>query len=487
MMEIPGGMHICKDCMNSCYDMVMNQSGGEFSDWMKNMQGFSFPGAEFDDEFIDDETEDEPEETTEVIEGGEPEEKEGKKKKRRRPNNPFGIPIAITPEDLQGLFTGQRRKKKEHAEPLPEIDMKNIPAPHEIYEKLSQYVVGQEHAKKAISVGIYNHYKRLANKDENVEIEKSNMLMIGPTGSGKTFLVQTLARLLDVPLAIADATALTEAGYIGDDIESVVTKLLSAAGDDVQKAERGIIYIDEMDKLVRKRNATQRDISGEAVQQGLLKLLEGAEIEVPVGANSKNAMVPMETVNTKNILFICGGAFPDLEDIIKERLNEKSSMGFGSELRDRYDNDKNLLRFVETEDIRKFGLVPEFIGRLPVIFTLEAMTKEMLVRVLTEPKNAIITQYKKLLAMDEVELSFTEDACLAIAELALKKDTGARALRSILEGFMLDIMFQVPKDPNIGKVTITKEYVEGKGGPEISLRETPLPAENKKTDNGEKK
>ena len=359
--------------------------------------------------------------------------------------------------------------KKKTAE-KPQIDIKKMPKPNKIYEMLSEYVVGQDKAKKAISVAIYNHYKRLSNEDKSVEIEKSNMLMIGPTGSGKTFLVQTLARLLDVPLAIADATALTEAGYIGDDIESVVSKLLAAAGNDVAKCETGIIYIDEIDKLARKKNATQRDVSGESVQQGLLKLLEGAEVEVPVGANSKNAMVPLETVNTKNILFICGGAFPDLEEIIKERLNEKSSMGFGSELKDKYNDEKDILKYVETEDIRKFGMIPEFIGRLPVVYTLSPMTKDMLKKVLTEPKNAIVKQYQKLLSMDEVELLFTDDAYEAIAEKALKKETGARGLRAIIEAFMLDIMFEIPKDDNIGRVTITGDYVNGKGGPIIEMR-----------------
>lgn len=400
--------------------------------------------------------------------GGNPE-KQPAKPKKKRPQG--GFFMQVSPQDIQSLF-GRRPMQAEQEEPeeLPEIDMKKVPAPHKIYEMLSEYVVGQEKAKKAISVAIYNHYKRLANKDESVEIEKSNMLMIGPTGCGKTFLVQTLAKLLDVPLAIADATSLTEAGYIGDDIESVVTKLLTAAGNDVRRAEQGIIYIDEIDKLARKRNATQRDVSGESVQQGLLKLLEGAEIEVPVGANSKNAMVPLETVNTKNILFICGGAFPDLEDIIKERLNEKSSMGFGADLKDKYDNEKDILRYVQTEDIRKFGMIPEFIGRVPVVFSLQPMTKEMLIRVLKEPKNAILRQYKKLLEMDEVDLEIEDDACELIAEKALKKDTGARALRSIIEEFMLDIMFEIPKDSNIGRVVITREYIEGKGGPRIELR-----------------
>ncbi len=399
-----------------------------------------------------------------------PKKEDGKPKKKKKIGG-FMIPV-LTPEDIQAFF-GRRPSadaEDEKPEELPEIDMKKVPAPHQIFAMLSEYVIGQDKAKKAISVAIYNHYKRLANKDENVDIEKSNILMIGPTGSGKTFLVKTLAKLLDVPLAIADATALTEAGYIGDDIESVVTKLLSAAGNDVRRAEQGIIYIDEIDKLARKRNATQRDVSGESVQQGLLKMLEGAEVEVPVGANSKNAMVPLETVNTKNILFICGGAFPDLEDIIKERLNEKSSMGFGADLKDKYDNEKDILKYVETEDIRKFGMIPEFIGRVPVICTLQPMNKEMLVRVLKEPKNAILKQYRQLLAMDEVDLQIDEDAYELIAEKALKKDTGARALRSIIEEFMLDIMFEIPKDHNIGRVTITRDYIEGKGGPRVELR-----------------
>jgi len=399
--------------------------------------------------------------------------KEGEVKKRPRQPQ-MGFSMFVSPEDVQqllGRFAGPRQKAQDvPPEELPKIDMKDVPAPHVIYERLSDYVVGQEYAKKAISVAIYNHYKRLANDDPSIEIEKSNMLMIGPTGSGKTYLVQTLAKLLDVPLAIADATALTEAGYIGDDIESVVSKLLAAAGDDVQKAERGIIYIDEIDKLARKKNASQRDVSGEAVQQGLLKLLEGAEIEVPVGSNSKNAMVPLQMVNTKNILFICGGAFPDLEDIIKERLNEKSSMGFGAQLKDKYDGEKDILKYVSTEDIRKFGMIPEFIGRLPVVYTLQPMSRDMLIRVLKEPKNAIIKQYQRLLQMDEVELVFDDSAYEAIAEKAFAKDTGARALRSIIEDFMLDIMFEIPKDPTIGRVTITREYVEGKGGPKIEIR-----------------
>lgn len=351
------------------------------------------------------------------------------------------------------------------------IDIHKIPAPHHIKASLDEYVVGQEYAKKVMSVAVYNHYKRIAsdNKD-GVEIEKSNMLMIGPTGSGKTYLVKTLAKLLDVPLAITDATSLTEAGYIGDDIESVVSKLLAAADNDVEKAEHGIIFIDEIDKIAKKRNANQRDVSGESVQQGMLKLLEGAEVEVPVGASSKNAMVPMTMVNTKDILFICGGAFPDIEEIIKERLNKEASIGFKADLKDKYDNDENLLQKVTMEDVRKFGMIPEFLGRLPVMFSLEALTEDMLIRILKEPKNAILKQYQKLLAMDEVKLEFTDEALAAIAKKAKEKKVGARALRSIIEEFMLDIMYEIPKDDNIGTVTITGDYVEQKGGPLITMR-----------------
>ena len=355
------------------------------------------------------------------------------------------------------------------------MDVRSIPAPHKIKESLDEYVVGQEKAKKVISVAVYNHYKRVmaGAEADGIEIEKSNMLMIGPTGSGKTYLVKTLARLLDVPLAIADATSLTEAGYIGDDIESVLSKLLTAADNDVEKAERGIVFIDEIDKIAKKKNTNQRDVSGESVQQGMLKLLEGAEVEVPVGANSKNAMVPLETINTKNILFICGGAFPDLEDIIKERLNKQSSIGFRADLKDKYDHDKNLIRQVTVEDIRNFGMIPEFIGRLPVIFTLDALSEDMMVQILKEPKNAILKQYQKLLALDEVKLNFAEDALRAIARKAMEKDTGARALRAIIEDFMLDIMYEIPKDDNIGQVTITRDYIERRGGPLITMRGVP--------------
>lgn len=381
----------------------------------------------------------------------------------------------INLSDLQGTVPNKqklkKKKKKEAKQPKPELDIHSIPAPHKIKARLDEYVVGQEHAKKVMSVAVYNHYKRvMEDTDDGVEIEKSNMLMIGPTGSGKTYLVKTLARLLDVPLAITDATSLTEAGYIGDDIESVVSKLLAAADNDVERAQHGIIFIDEIDKIAKKRNANQRDVSGESVQQGMLKLLEGAEIEVPVGASSKNAMVPMTMVDTKDILFICGGAFPGLEDIIKERLNKSAAIGFQADLKDKYDKDENILCKATVEDVRKFGMIPEFIGRLPVMFSLEALTEEMLVRILREPKNAILRQYKKLLAMDEVDLQFEEGALYAIARQAKEKKVGARALRAVIEDFMLDIMYEIPKDDNIGSVTITEDYIEKKGGPLIQMR-----------------
>ena len=385
--------------------------------------------------------------------------------------------------DFENMIPKQQKvkqKKTKDKKTEPVLDIKKMPAPHKIKASLDEYVVGQEYAKKAISVAVYNHYKRVATDTmDDIEIEKSNMLMIGPTGCGKTYLVKTLARLLDVPLAITDATSLTEAGYIGDDIESVVSKLLAAADNDVERAEQGIIFIDEIDKIAKKKNSSQRDVSGESVQQGMLKLLEGSDVEVPVGANSKNAMVPLTTVNTKNILFICGGAFPDLEDIIKERLNKQASVGFQADLKDKYDKEKNILEKVTVEDLRKFGMIPEFIGRLPIIFTLQGLDEEKLVKILKEPKNAILKQYQKLLALDEVKLEFEEDALLAIARKAMKKDTGARGLRSIIEEFMLDIMYEIPKDDNIGQVTITKAYIEGTGGPLISMRGQALLGENK--------
>ena len=289
------------------------------------------------------------------------------------------------------------------------------------------------------------------------------------TGSGKTYLVRTLARLLDVPLAIADATSLTEAGYIGDDIESVVSKLLAAADNDVDRAQKGIIFIDEIDKIAKKKQTNTRDVSGESVQQELLKLLEGSTVEVPVGSNQKNAMTPMATVNTDNILFICGGAFPDLEEIIKERLMKKTTMGFGSILKDTYDKDPDILGQVTNEDLRTFGMIPEFLGRLPVTVTLQGLTEDMMVRILKEPKNAITKQYERLLEMDEVRLIFEDEALKWIAGEASREGPGPGS-EGHSGGFMLDIMYEIPKDPNIGSVVVTRPYLEKSGGPLIQMR-----------------
>ena len=433
MIRIPNSISICHDCMQRTFDS-MNGTGFPMGDMM-NMGSFNNMNLD------------------------------------KMPNISM-----INLSDLQNMMGGMPnsqkiKKKKPKEERKPEIDIHAIPAPHKIKASLDEYVVGQEHAKKVMSVAVYNHYKRIASDvQDGVEIEKSNMLMIGPTGSGKTYLVKTLARLLDVPLAITDATSLTEAGYIGDDIESVVSKLLAAADNDVERAEHGIIFIDEIDKIAKKRNTNQRDVSGESVQQGMLKLLEGSEIEVPVGATSKNAMVPQVTVNTKDILFICGGAFPDLEDIIKTRLNKSSSMGFNADLKDKYDDEKNIMSYVTVDDLREYGMIPEFLGRLPIIYSLDRLDEDMLVNILKEPKNAILKQYQKLLELDEVKLEFTDDALRSIARKAMEKDTGARALRSIIEDFMLDIMYEIPKDSNIGSVTITEDVVEKKRAPVITMR-----------------
>ncbi len=364
-----------------------------------------------------------------------------------------------------------KKRQEQQKKQAPKLSLSDIPAPHRIKARLDDFVIGQEQAKKTISVAVYNHYKRILSKDNGgVEIQKSNMLMIGPTGSGKTYLVQTLARILNVPLAITDATSLTEAGYIGDDVESVISKLLTAADNDVERAQQGIVFIDETDKLAKKKNMNQRDVSGEAVQQGLLKLLEGSEVEVPVGASSKNAMVPMTTVDTKNILFIAGGAFSGLEDIIRERLNKRAAIGFDSALKKSRDEDRDILVKATWEDLRNFGMIPEFLGRLPVLTVFQSLDEHMLVKILKEPRNAILKQYERLLGMDEVKLVFEEGALHAIARKAMEVDTGARALRTVLEEYMLDIMYEVPKDDNIGEVVITQEYIEGRGGPRIIMR-----------------
>ena len=424
MIHIPNNICICKDCMQKTFDS-MDKMGGPFGG-MPYMDMFNM---------------------------GQPQQEVPKRQKLKKKTEKSH---SGKEQPQQGIF-----------------DIQHLPAPHVIKGTLDEYVVGQDFAKKVMSVAVYNHYKRVltdSESEDGIEIEKSNMLMVGPTGSGKTYLVKTLAKILQVPLAITDATSLTEAGYIGDDVESVLSKLLAAADNDVEKAEHGIIFIDEIDKIAKKRNTNSRDVSGESVQQGMLKLLEGSDVEVPVGASSKNAMVPMTTVNTRNILFICGGAFPELEKIIKKRLTKQSSIGFMAQLGDEFDKDENILQKVVTEDLREFGMIPEFLGRLPVVFAQQAMTEEMLAKVMVQPKNAILKQYQKLLALDEVDLRFDEEAISVIAKKAVEKKTGARALRAIIEEFMLDIMYEIPKDDLIGRVTITKDYVEENGAPLIEMR-----------------
>jgi len=483
MFKMPGNMTICMDCMEKTMETVNQMDYQSILNNPAFMNGFGPFGNPFgqgqgEPAERQEKKHEDVNENTDVEEVAEEEEEEAKTPKRPFPNVSF---INLSDLQMGGGIPGKQKLKKRKKGDKPILDIKNIPPPHKIKAQLDEYVIGQEKAKKVISVAVYNHYKRVATGTmDEIEIEKSNMLMIGPTGSGKTYLVKTLARLLDVPLAITDATSLTEAGYIGDDIESVVSKLLAAADNDVDRAEQGIIFIDEIDKIAKKKNTHSRDVSGESVQQGMLKLLEGAEVEVPVGATNKNAMVPMTTINTRNILFICGGAFPDLPEIIKQRLNKQTSIGFGADLKDKYDKDKDILDKVTVEDLRKFGMIPEFIGRLPVIYTLQGLTKEMLIQILKEPKNAILKQYQKLLELDEVKLEFDDSALEAIAEKAMEKDTGARALRAIIEEFMLDIMYEIPKDDNIGQVTITGAYIEGTGGPIIDIRNNSVGIEERK-------
>lgn len=456
MFNMYGDMYVCGDCLQKTLDM-MKLSDRQISDIVAKSLTTQTPDAGHPEENRQRTTPDTKPE-------------EGTSNTSQPPHMP-GVYMSFPfmgMDMFQGIPASQRIKSKpktDENKEIPALDYKKLPPPHKIKEQLDEFVIGQDKAKKVISVAVYNHYKRVT-KDahDDIEIDKSNILMLGPTGSGKTYIVQTLARILNVPLAITDATSLTEAGYIGDDVESVLSKLLKNADNDVERAECGIVFIDEVDKIAKKVNAKSRDVSGESVQQGLLKILEGARIDVPVGASSKNALVPMVTMDTKNILFICGGAFEGIERKIAQRMNTQV-VGFEAQQQTARVDKNNLMQYIAPQDLKAYGLIPEIIGRLPVLTYLNPLDSQALRNILTEPKNALTKQYKKLMAMDGVSLSFEDAALDYIVEKAQEYKLGARGLRGLMETIMTDLMFELPSHKQVGhqqSFIVTKQYAQEK-------------------------